>query len=97
MRSIGVAVAVEEGREAVLPAPVGLRRDVRHRPFALDLVADRIAVVALVAMQDRAPGHLLQEQIPGGTIGDLAAGQKERDGTAQAIAQGVDLCGSPTT
>jgi hypothetical protein len=60
-------------------------------------VADRIAVVAFVGVQDRALGHLLQEQIPGGAIGDLAARQKESDRAAQAIGQGVDLRGSPAT
>jgi hypothetical protein len=34
----GVAIPVEERREAVLPSPICLRRDVRHRPFVLDLV-----------------------------------------------------------
>ena len=41
----GVAVAVQVGREAVLPASVGLRWNVRSGPLALDLAADGVAVV----------------------------------------------------
>src|SRR5258706_16095366 len=48
----GVAVGVEIGREAILPATVGLGRDVGCRALALDLATDGIAVIALVAMQD---------------------------------------------
>src|SRR5262245_53480046 len=55
----------------------------------------RMALVALVAMQDRARGHLLEEQISGGAIGDLAARQKESDRTVLSIGQGVDLRGPP--
>ena len=59
-------------------------------------MADGIAVIAPVGMQDRALGHLLQEQVTGGAVGDLATRQKERDRAALAIGQGVDLRGSPT-
>lgn len=91
----GVAVAVEERREAVLPTPIGLRRDVGHPPFALDLVTDRVAVIALVTVQDRALRHLFQKQVTGGAVSNLATGQKESNRTAQAIGQGVDLGGAP--
>jgi hypothetical protein len=59
-------------------------------------VSDGIGVITLVGVQDRALGHLLQEQIPGGAIGDLAAGQEEGDRTALAVRKGVDLRGTPT-
>ena len=59
-------------------------------------MTDRIAVVALVTMQDPALGHLLEQHVASGAIGDLATGQKECDRAAQAIGQGVDLRGSPT-
>lgn len=65
------------------------------RPFALDLVADGIGIIALVGLQDRALGHLLQKQLASRAIGDLAAGQEESDWAAQAVGQGVDLRGSP--
>jgi hypothetical protein len=58
-------------------------------------VADGIGVTALVGMQDRALGHLLQKQLASRAIGDLATGQKESDWAAQAVGQGVDLRGSP--
>ena len=96
MRSMALQ-AVKERREAISPAPGGLGWDVRHCPFTLDLVADCVAVIALVGMHDRALGHLLQKQIPGGAIGDLAPGQKESDRAAQAVGHGVDFRGSPTT
>lgn len=59
-------------------------------------MANGIGVIALVGVQDRALGHLLQKQISGAAIGDLATGQEESDRAAQAIGQGVDLRGSPT-
>src|SRR5437763_15640596 len=48
----GVAVAIEEWREAVLPLPICLWRDVWHRATLLDLLTDRISVVAIVGVQD---------------------------------------------
>ena len=56
----GVAVAVEEGREATLPATIDLRRDVGHHAALLNLTADRVAVIAFVAIEDQGWGHLLQ-------------------------------------
>lgn len=41
-----VAVAIQKRREAVLPTAIGPRRDVWHGALALDLVTDRVAVVA---------------------------------------------------
>ena len=90
----GVAIAVEAGREAVFPAPVGFGRDVRRGALALDLAADGVAVVALVAVQDRGRGHLVEQSIGGDAVGHLAAGQEERDRAAEAVGEGVDLRGS---
>jgi hypothetical protein len=87
----GVAVAVEIGREAILPAAVGLGRDVGCSALALDLATDGVAVIPLVAMQDFGGGHLVEQGIGGGAVGDLAAGQQERDRAAEAIAQRVDF------
>lgn len=87
-----VAVTVEDRRETVFPAPVGPRRDVGHRAVLLDLPANGVAVVALVAMQDDASGrHLLQQDRSGGAISDLPAGEQEGDGPTVAIGQRVDL------
>lgn len=87
----GVAVAVEIGREAILPAAVDLGRDVGSSALALDLATDGVAVIPLVAMQDFGGGHLVEQGIGGGAVGDLAAGQQERDRAAEAIAQRVDF------
>ena len=87
----GVTVAVEIGREAILPATVDLGRDVGCGALALDLATDGIAVIALVAMQDFGAGHLVEQGIGGGAVGDLAAGQQERDRAAEAIGQRMEF------
>ncbi len=92
----GVATAVEGGREADFPAPVGLWRNVRCGALAFDLAADGVAIVALVAVQDFGGLQLIEQGIGGDTIGDLAAGQEERDRAAEMIGERVDLRGSPT-
>lgn len=60
MRDV-VAVAMEEGREAVFLIAVGLGRDVWHGPAVLDLAAEGVAVIALVAMQNIAGRHAHQK------------------------------------
>ena len=57
-------------------------------------MTDRVAVIALVAQQDWAPWHPFQQQVCGRAVSDLATRQKESDGAAQAIGQGVDLGGA---
>jgi hypothetical protein len=91
----GVTVAVEIGREAILPAAVGFGRDVGCGTLALDLATDSVAVIPLITMQDFGGGHLVQQGIGGGAVGELAAGQQERDGAAEAIAQRVDFRRAP--
>ena len=48
----GVAVAVKEGREAVLPFAIGFGWNVGHRSARLDLKADRAGVIAFISMRD---------------------------------------------
>jgi hypothetical protein len=91
----GVAVAVEMGREATLPATVGLGWDVRRGTLALDLATDSVAVIPLITMQDFGARHLVEQSIGGSAVGDLAAGQQERDRAAEAIGQGMDFRRSP--
>lgn len=91
----GVAVAVEGGREVVLPASIGLWRDIRRDALALDLAADGVTVIPLVAMQGRRLGHLVEQGVGGNTARDLAASQQERDQTAEAIGERVELRGAP--
>ena len=89
----GVAIAIEVGREAVLPAPVDLGRDVGCGALALDLLADGIGVIALVTMQDFGRTQPVEQGIRRYAIGHLAAGQQERDRAAEAVGQGMDFRG----
>ena len=89
----GVAVTVEIGREAALPATIGLRRDVGSSALALDLAAYRVAVIALVAVQDFGGGEVVEQGIGGNAVGDLAAGQQEGDRAAQTVGQRMDFGG----
>lgn len=87
----GVAVTIEMGREAILPAPVGLGRDVRCGTFALDLSANGVGIVAFVTVEDRRLRHQVEQLIGGNTIRYLTAGQEKGDRSAQSIGQGVDF------
>ena len=87
----GVAAAVEMGREAILPAAIGLGRDVGCSALALDLATNGVAIIPLVTMQDFGGGHLVEQGIGGGAVGDLAAGQQEGNRAAEAIGQRVDF------
>ena len=89
----GVAMAIEIGREAALPAPVGLGRDVGGSALCLDLSAHGVAVVALVAVQDLSGSEVVEQGVGGDAIGHLAAGQEERDRAAEAVGQRMDFCG----
>lgn len=90
----GIALAVEDGRKAVFPTPVGFGRNVRCGAFAFDLSTDGIAVIAFVAMKDVGFRHELQQGVGRRAIGHLATGQEEGDRAALTVAQGVDLGGA---
>lgn len=87
----GVAIPVEVGREAVLPDPVRLGRDVRHRALRFDGATDAVAIVALVGVQDAALRKAFQQRRSRCAISHLATGQQEGDRPAESIGQGVDL------
>ena len=91
MRSMALRSRYRTGEKQFFPAPVRPRRDVGHRAVLLDLPANGVAVVTLVAMQDASGRHLLQQDCPGGAISDLPAGEQEGDGPTVAIGQRVDL------
>ena len=91
----GVAGAVEDRREAVFPAPVGLGRDVGHCATLLHLTADRVAIVTLVAMEDAGGRHLLQQDRSRRAIRDVPAGKKKGDESAIAVGQRMDLGRAP--
>src|SRR5438477_2596370 len=90
-----IAVTIEPRREAVLPTSIGFRWDVGDHALALDLLADSVAVVALVAVQDFRAKQPANQFICSDAIGHLAAGQQERDGTTAGVGQRMDLCGPP--
>jgi hypothetical protein len=85
----------QRGREAVFPTAVGFGRNVRCSTFALDLATDGIAVVALVAIEGVGCEHLVEQRVGGDAIRHLAAGQEERDRTAEVVGEGVDFRGAP--
>ena len=70
----GVAVAVEERREAGLPFAIGLGRDIRQRAMVFNLTTDRVGIVAFVCMQDIAVRKTVEQGCASGAICDLAAG-----------------------
>ena len=92
-----IAIAIESWREAVFPSPIGLGRDVGHCAFRLDLAADCVAVIALVAMKNVAVGQVFQEVRGGSAIGNVAGGNEEGDGPTLDVGQGMDLGGSTTS
>src|SRR4029077_1699367 len=92
----GVAVAIEDWREAILPSPICLWRDVWHRAFTFDLTTDRIAVIAFVAMKHGCARHLPKQEFAGGAVCDLTASQDEGDRTARTVCQSVDFGGAST-
>jgi hypothetical protein len=87
----GIAVAVEIGGKAVLPAPICLGRDIRSRAHGFDFAADGVAVVAFVAMQKLGCRHAIEQGVRGNAVCDLSARQQERDRAAEAVGQRVDL------
>ena len=66
-------------------------------PIDIHLTADRVAVVAFVAMQDAGLRHLLKQGRSGRAVGHLTAGEQEGDGPASAVGQRVDLGRAPAT
>ena len=86
-----VAVAVERGREAWLPAPVRLRRDVGDDARSLDLPADGVAVIAFVAMKHSRVRKIGQQRRGRRAVRDLTSGQQESDRPALAVRERVEL------
>jgi len=86
-----VAVPSELRREAVLPDPVGLRRDVWSGAGGLDFPAHGIGVIAIVPMHQVGGGHLVGQRVGRQAVSDLAAGQQECDGTTVLVGQGMDF------
>src|SRR3954454_11002147 len=87
----GVAVAIEEWREAVLPLPICLWRDVWHRATPLDLLTDRISVVALVGVQDVAARKPFEQRLSSGAVCYLSASEPEGKRATLSVCQRVDF------
>jgi len=87
----GVAVAVMEGLEAVLPFAVRLGLDFRQWAAILHLFSESVEIVALVAMKDVEFGQLRKQRRASLAVGGVAAGEHEGDRPAVGVAQRVDL------
>jgi hypothetical protein len=74
---------------------VALWRDVRSDADGLDLAAERIAIVALVAMKHAGGGKLRQQRRARRAVGDVAARQQEGDRPPLSVRERVDLGRSP--
>ena len=93
----GIAAAIEPGREAVLPLAIGFRRDVGNASRRLDLAADGIAVIALVAVNHEASRQVIEQFRRNPTIRHIAAAQDQQQRTPGSIGQGMDFARSPAT
>ena len=75
--------------------PGRLGWDVGQGAVGLDASPDVVGVIALVAVEDVSRRQALQKLFRRLAVRDLAAGEHERDGAAEAIGQGMDLGRSP--
>ena len=87
----GVAALVEGLAEAAFPAPVTLGRDVGDRALLFDQVADAVAVISPVGMDDAARRQLVQQLLGRLAVGGLPRRQQEGERPPLAIGEGVDL------
>jgi len=55
-----------------------------------------VAIIPFVAVQNVCCDDLIKQAIGSDAIGHVDTGQQERNGTAEAIGQLVDLCGAST-
>ena len=92
----GVSALVEDAAEAGFPAAVGLGRDVRDGLLALDQIADAVAVIRPVGVDDAARGQVAQQHVRHATVGSLARRQVERERSALCVGDRVKLGVSAT-
>lgn len=93
----GVAAFVERPGEAAFPAPVGLGRDVRNRALALDQLADRVAVIGLVAKHDGARREIVEQDIGSAAVADITPSQQEAERPAGVVGERVELAVAAAT
>ena len=87
----GVAPFVEGFAEAAFPAAVAFGRDVGDRTLFLDQVADAVAVIGAVGMDDAAPRQGVQQVLGSTAVGGLSGRQQEGERSALSVGDGVDL------
>ena len=87
----GVAALVEGLAEAALPDAIALGWDVGDRALVLDQIADAVAVVGAVGVDDAAPGQSVQQMLGGAAVGGLSRRQQEGERSSLAVGDGVDL------
>jgi|TARA_R100000501_G_scaffold18326_1_gene37702 hypothetical protein len=75
----GVATFAEHFREAAFPAPVGLGRDIRNRALALDQIANGVAIIGFVSMNEAIWRKARKQRHGSPAIDDVAAREKEPD------------------
>ena len=68
----GVAGLVEAFSEAAFPNAIALGRDVWDSALLLDQVADAVAVIGTVGVNDAAPGQGAQQVLGGAAVGGLS-------------------------
>lgn len=87
----GVATLVEGLAEAAFPNAIALGRDVGDRALVLDQIADAVAVIGAVGVDDAAPGQGAQQVLSGATVSSLARCQQKSERSALAVGEGMDL------
>ncbi len=91
----GVAALVEGLAEAAFPAPVGFGRDVGDRALLLDYVADAVAVVSAIGVNDAAHRQACQQQFARLAVGCLSGRQQEGERSSLAVGDGVNFGVAP--
>ena len=90
-----VPVAIQEGAEGELVDAAGERLNVGSGSLPGDGVAERVAVVGAIGEEDLAGAEGAQHRSGSAAIMGLALAQRERDGQAVRVDEGVDLGRQP--
>ncbi len=77
------------------PLAVDAAWDDRCGPGLAKRLAEAVGIVAFVSDEAAEAGRLRRQQVSRADVGDVAGGQRERDGTAEEVADGMDLRGLP--
>ena len=87
----GIAAFVEGLAEAAFPAAVGFGRDVGDRALLFDEVADAVAVIGAVGVDDAARRQVRQQPYARLAVGRLSGRQQEGERSPLAVGDGMDL------